>query len=292
VPANWNGNPGLGLLDNVNVQGAGLAHIDRTIQNAVSVAPGKIATGDASGGPFTQTLTFTNHGASAVTYNLSHASALTTGPNQLAAVSEFARPASVSFSAPSITVPAGGSASVNATITAPAIPSLFNYGGYLVATPVGGALPVRVPYMGLSGNYQDLNVLSARSSGFPRLTHGDIVPVTDGAVFNLTSGDFPTILFQLDSSTRNLSAEVYAVSGSTLGRDWHKAFSFDFVPRNTSASGLYAVPFDGTTSNGRLLSTLPPGKYAIVLTALQPLGDASNPASVETWQSPVFEIQR
>jgi len=52
-------------------------------------------------------------------------------------------------------------------------------------------------------------------------------------------------------------------------------------------------PFiDGTTSNGRLLYTLPPGKYVIVMTALQPLGDATNPASVETWQSPVFEIQR
>jgi len=292
VPANWNGNPSLGFLDNVNVQGAGLAHIDRTILNTVSVAPGKIAVGDASHGPVTQALTFTNTGTVPVTYNLSNASALATGPNQLAAVAEFNVPGSVSFSAPSVTVPAGGSASVNATITAPAIPSLYVYGGYIVATPAGSGMPLRVPYMGMTGNYQDLNVLGLRSSGVPFLSHGDFTPVSDSAAFNLTSGDLPTIVVQLASATRNLSAEVYAASGSGLGRDWHKAFSFDYVPRNTSAGGVYVIPLDGTTFNGNKLNTLPAGKYIVVLTALQPLGDASNPASVETWQSPVFELQR
>ena len=294
VPANWNAAPSLGFLDNVHVQGAGLAHIDRTVLNGVSVTPGKLALGDASGGPATRTLTFTNAGASAVTYTLSHAPALTSGPNQFTAVTsnETTAHATVAFSAPTVTVPAHGSATVSATITAPAIPSLFIYGGYLVATPAAGAMPVRVPYMGVTGNYQDLNVLGATAAGFPRLTRGDIAAVSDGAVFNLTNGDTPTILLQLDSATRNLSAEVFAVSGTGLGRDWHKAFSFDFVPRNSTASGLYGLPFDGTTSNGRLLYTLPPGKYVIVMTALQPLGDATNPASVETWQSPVFEIQR
>jgi len=144
--------------------------------------------------------------------------------------------------------------------------------------------------MGMTGNYQDLNVLGLRSSGVPFLSHGDFTPVSDGAAFNLTSGDLPTIVVQLASATRNLSAEVYAASGSGLGRDWHKAFSFDYVPRNTSAGGVYVIPLDGTTFNGNKLNTLPAGKYVIVLTALQPLGDPSNPASVETWQSPVFEI--
>jgi hypothetical protein len=111
-------------------------------------------------------------------------------------------------------------------------------------------------------------------------------------VFNLASGDVPTIVVQLTSATRNLSAEVYAAQGSVPGKDWHKAFSFDYVPRNASAGGVYLLPFDGTTFNGNKLNTLPAGKYIIVLTALQPLGDPSNPASVETWQSPVFEIRR
>src|SRR6185312_5904938 len=125
-----NAAPSSGFLDNVHVQGAGLAHIDRTILNAVSVAPGKLALGDASGGPVTRTLTFTNKGASAVTYTLSHAAALTSGPNQFTAVTsnETSVHASVSFSAPTITVPAGGSATVDATITAPAITTLFIHG--------------------------------------------------------------------------------------------------------------------------------------------------------------------
>ena len=290
VPANWNGNPSLGFLDNVTVQGAGLAHIDRTILNKVSVAPGKIAIGDASSGPSTQTLTFTNNDSVPVTYNLSDTPALATGPVEFPPVGEYGAFASVVFSSPSVTVPAGGTASVNATITAPAGDSLYVYGGYLVATPVGGAMAVRVPYMGVTGNYQDMQMIPA---GLPFLSHRNFAPVTNGAVFNLSAGDIPTIAVQLTNSARNLTAEVYATDdGTTLGRDWHKAFSYDYVPRNTSPTGAYLLPFDGTTFNGNKLNTLPAGKYVIVFTALQPLGDPSNPASVEKWQSPMFELKR
>jgi subtilisin family serine protease len=293
VPANWNGNPGLGFLDNVHVQGAGLIHIDNTILNGVSVSPGKLALGDSAAGPATRTLTFSNGGGSAITYDLSHVAALTTGSSEFT-ISEFPAPASASFSAPSVTVPAGGSASVNVTITAPATPSMYTYGGYLVATPEGGGFTLRVPYMGVV-DYQAVNVLGLRGSNFPRLTHGDLTAVTDGAVFNLTNGDLPTIVLQLDHPTRTLSANVFsapASPGGPLGKSWHQAFKLDYLPRNSSSTGLLAFAFDGTTTNGNKLNTLPPGSYVIVLTALQPLGDSSNPRSVETWQSPVFTITR
>ena len=65
-----------------------------------------------------------------------------------------------------------------------------------------------------------------------------------------------------------------------------------YLPRNESPSGVFAFAFDGTTSNGHQNTTLPSGNYVLVMTALQPLGDAGNPRSVETWQSPVFAIVR
>jgi len=293
VPANWNGNPGLGFLDNVTVQGAGLIHIDRTVLRSVSVSPGKLALGDSAGGPSTQTLTFTNSASANVTYDLSQVAALATGATEFS-VSEFVAPAIVSFSAPSVTVPAGGSASVTATITAPATPALYTYGGYIVVTPRSSGDTLRVPYMGVV-DYQAVNVLGLRSSGLPLLSHGDFNAVSDGEVFNVTNNDLPTIVLQLAHASRTLSADVYsapATPGGPLGKNWHLAFKFEFNARNATSSGVFVLPFDGTTSNGRQLNTLPAGNYIIVLTALQPLGDPANPRSVETWQSPMFTISR
>src|SRR5262249_19979577 len=195
------------------------------------------------------TLTFTNSGGSPVTYDLSHVAAMTTGATEFT-VTEFQAPASVTFSAPTATVPAGGSATVNVTITPPMTPSLYTYGGYLRASPEGGGLALRVPYMG-TVDYQAVNVLGLRANGFPRLTHpGNIAPVTDGAVFNLSAGDLPTILYQLDHPTRTLSAVVFSaptMPGGPLGKNWHLAFKFEYLPRNSSSGNIFGVAFDGTT---------------------------------------------
>src|SRR5262249_10347383 len=157
-------------------------------------------------------------------------------------------------------------------------------------SPEGGGLPLRVPYMGTI-DYQAVNVLGLRANGYPRLTHpGRSGPVTDGAVFNLSAGDFPTIVYQLDPPTRPLSAQVFSaptIPGGPLGKAWHLAFKLEYLPRNTSSSETFSFSFDGTTSNGHQTYTLPPGNYVLVLTALQPLGDPTNPRSVETWQSPM-----
>ena len=293
-PAKWNGDPALGSLDYVHVQGAGLIHIDRTLLNPVSVSPAQLALGDSAAGPATQTLTFTNGGGIAVTYQLSHVAALATGPTEFT-INEFLAPASVTFSTSTITVPPHGSATVNVTITAPATPSLFTYGGYLVASRTDGGLPLRVPYMG-TVDYQAVEVLGLRANGFPILTHGDLNhPVSDGAVFELSKGDLPTIVFQLAHPTRTLLVEAFTaptVAGGPLGKAWHRAFKAEYLRRNAAANDVFTFAFDGTTSNGNNNYTLPPGNYVLVLTVLQPLGDASNPRSVETWQSPMFTIVR
>ncbi len=109
--------PTVGFLDNVHRQGAGMLDIDDAILATTVVTPAKIATGESQAGPFTQTLTVSNFGAAPVTYTLSHLPALATGSNTF--VPSFLDGfAAVSFSAPTVTVPAGGSATVNVTITA------------------------------------------------------------------------------------------------------------------------------------------------------------------------------
>jgi len=72
------------------------------------------------------------------------------------------------------------------------------------------------------------------------------------------------------------------------------------MPRNQTAGGYFAISWDG-----RLISTLksgggtktsaknmPNGNYRLRVEALKPLGDANNPADIETYTSPTFTIAR
>src|SRR5262249_44775689 len=132
--------------------------------------------------------------------------------------------------------------------------------------------------------------------GSPRRTEDTLAPpVTDGAIFDLGAGDFPTIIYQLAHPTRTFVVEVFTaptVAGGPLGKNWHRAIKAEYLGRNAAQTNVFGFVFDGTTTNGNKTNTLPPGDYVLVLTVLQPLGDESNPRSVETWQSPTFKIVR
>src|SRR6185312_13450492 len=52
-PKNWSGNPGLGFLDFVHRQGAGMVDIDDAIASTTTVTPGKISLGEGNGGSAT-----------------------------------------------------------------------------------------------------------------------------------------------------------------------------------------------------------------------------------------------
>ena len=62
-PAVWSGSPGLGLLDIVHRQGAGMLDIDDAIASTTTISPGKLSLGEGTGG--TATLTLRNSGSSA-----------------------------------------------------------------------------------------------------------------------------------------------------------------------------------------------------------------------------------
>ncbi|HEY6908022.1 MAG TPA: S8 family serine peptidase [Myxococcales bacterium] len=297
-PKAWFGNPGLGFLDNVHRQGAGMLRIDKAVQATTAATPGKLSLGESQAGPATRTVTLTNSGSSDVTFTASFAPALATGPNTFTP-SFFIGDAGVAVSPASVTVPAGGSATVSATITAPpdaALPDNSLYGGYLVFTPDDGSATLRVPFAGFKGDYQSIQVLTGGGSGFPlvaRAVPGGFVPVAAGTSFNLAAGDFPTFLVHLNHQSRIFRMEVF---DAATGRAWHRADNESFVGRNSTATGFFAIPWNGVTvignGNGAKGIVVPAGTYVMKVSVLKALGDESNPADWETWTSPAFSIAR
>jgi minor extracellular serine protease Vpr len=284
------GAPGAGFLDNVQRQGAGMLDVVGAIQATTLVLPGKLSLGEGEGGvPIRKRLTIRNSGASAVTYNLSHLPALSTGPDTFA-VSFLTGFADVAFSPAQVNVPAGSTRTVDVTVTPNAsLADRSIYGGYLVLTPVDGGAKLRVPYVGFKGDYQSIPILT-HPFGLPWLTNASLAgPLTD-ATFTLAGGDQPTIPFHLDLQAQRLTIEVITAAGRNLGR----AIDLQYLPRNTTSTGVFVLSWDGTymSGNGKKSKTAPDGRYTLKLSVEKPLAERNNPAHVETWTSPAFTIDR
>jgi hypothetical protein len=319
-PHVWSGNPGTGLLDIVHRQGAGMLDIDDAIASTTTISPGKLSLGEGTGG--TATLTLRNSSASAVTYALSDEVAISTGAQTFAPlVSDFWLPeTTVAFSSPSVTVAAGGSATVGVTITADpledGIPTKGLYGGYLVFTNTANEDAVyRVPYVGFKGDYQSIvampnaPVVGKQNAPFTKGPQ-TYVAAAAGEVWTLASPDeVPNVLIHFDHQARRLELQVVdAVSGKPVHPVFSNYLERNWVARNSvrpPAGGPYAAdenvfafPWDGTrmhdngkgTANHRKL--VPDGQYKIVARALKALGNPANAADWEVQTSPTITIDR
>jgi hypothetical protein len=263
------------------------------------VEPGKLSLGESQAGPVTRTLTVKNNGSAAVTFSLSHQPALASlGTFTL---SYFNAPASVSWSAGSLTVPAGGTGTINVTIAPNAsLADKALFGGYLVLTPQGGGREVRVPYSGFKGDYQSIQAITPTTNGFPwlaKLASGSFANQPGGATYTLQGDDVPYIILHLDHQVQLLEMEIRdAATGQPVHPVFHNFVEEEFVPRNSTATSFFSFPWDGTRlhSNGNKLKVkdVPNGQYVVVVKALKALGDPNNPAHVGTWQSPVVTIAR
>ncbi len=291
-PKMWWGNPALGFLDNVNRQGAGMVQIDKSILATAKITPDKIATGESQAGPYTQQLRIENNGTTDMIYDLSYVDALSTGG--IITPIFYSSDASVSFSSDSITVPAGGSAVVAATIFPATGPDQGQYGGYIIFTPQGDGQVYRVPFAGFVGDYQSIQVLTPTPYGFPWLAvsiAGSFYgPVTGPAdwTYSMVGEDIPYFLVHLNHQSRTLRIDIF----SQNGKAWHRAFNEEYLPRNSTSTGFFSFPFDGTTFAGNKSYTVPDGNYFAVLSILKANGDSNNPADWETWTSPIFAIDR
>jgi len=298
-PRLWNGNPGLGLLEVVHKQGAGILQVADAIQRTVDVTPGKLSLGESQAGPATRTLTVKNLGSSAVTFDLTHDPALASlGTFTL---SFFNAPATVSWSAPTLTVPAGATGTINVTISPNAtLADKALYGGYLVLTPQGGGREVRVPYAGFKGDYQSIQAIVPTANNYPwlaKLVGTNFVNQPGGATYTLQAVDVPYFVIHFDHQVQRLEFEILnAATGQPVHPVFHNFEEDDYLPRNSTATSFFSFSWDGTRihSNGNQGKTkvVPDGSYVIVVKALKALGDDNNPAHWETWTSPVVTLDR
>jgi minor extracellular serine protease Vpr len=289
-PKPWWGNPNLGYLDNVHLQGAGMLDIDDAIMATTKIEPGKIALGEGEAGPKTVTLKVENDGMYAVTYDLSYVNALSTGG--VITPSFNASNATVAFALPSVTVPAGGAVNVQATITPATGPNYGQYGGYIVFTAQDGGQVYRVPFAGFVGDYQAIPVLTSAGYGFPwlaKLMGGSYYNQATGGTFTMVGADIPYFLIHFDHQSRLMRMEVY---DALSGKAWHRAYNETYMPRNSTTTSFFAFAWDGQTFAGNKTYTVPDGQYIVKLSVLKALGDENNPAHWETWTSPVITVDR
>jgi hypothetical protein len=291
-PQNWWGNPGLGLLDNVHRQGAGLLDVPGAALSTARVTPSDLALGDSSGGPVTRTLTINNRSNQPQILDLSHEPALATGPSTFAPTFLDA-PATVDFSSASVVVGARSTATVDVTISPDAtLADRSVYGGYIKLTPQLGGSVLRVPFAGFVGDYQDsIQVLTPTVNGFPWLAQivgPNFVNRPDGATYTMAGDDVPFFLVHLDHQSRQMKFEVWDDRGRFKG-----TFSQDqFLPRNSGANGFFAFDWNGEVVRGGASSPLADGSYIVRLSVLKALGDVWDPAHTEYWVAPVVTIDR
>jgi minor extracellular serine protease Vpr len=255
-----------------------------------SVLPGKLSLGEGSGA-ITKRIVIRNNGRSSVTYALSHAPALANGPS-IFAPSFNTGFATVAFSATSVTIGPRDARSIDVTITPnAALADKSIYGGYVVVTPDAGSV-LRVPYAGFKGDYQSIQILNETIfGGSPLLLDADLEDVAPTHAFTLKDADQPTVVFHMDLQARRLNLEVMDASGNMLGQ----AVAIEYMPRNATSTGFFALSWDGTFmkgEKGKKLRTAPDGQYTLRLSVEKPLAERNNPAHVESWTSPSIVIDR
>ena len=208
-------------------------------------------------------------------------------------------PSTVSTDGQSITVPAGGTATVDATITAPAgLADGDFFGGWIVLTDSSAAAdspqaePVRVPFQGVGGNLARAGVfgpqigladLDGQSIDPASYVYGDSArsdqgAYTDSPVVAISHPDIPYYRSALTVSRVNADGTTEYLGTAVTDEKEH-----------TRNDTVYMV-WDGSyTVDGRILQA-PTGQYQLTVRALPVGGDGDEDADWAEWTSPTFSI--
>ncbi|GGC00843.1 S8 family serine peptidase [Cellulomonas carbonis] len=309
-PSDWSLAAGNGYVEPVHRQGAGMLDIDAAILATTAVTPGKLSLGESEHGPVEATLTVTNDGDADVTYATSVVDTIATSGNP--DVPTFLLGGTTVEMPETVTVPAGGSADLTVSIAPDAEleAELAQYGGFVVLTPEEGEA-LSVPFAGFAGDYQDLELFGtfnglelpalAELTACDRLIGTDCVSggawdlVDPGHVFTMRDGDVPSVVFHMEHPAESITMRVLLVLPGRLGAiplGRSVAYEEEFVGRDSG--GISVRTWDGTIAvgKGKHKVPLPGGRYMLQVTAVNALGDASDPEHRETWTSPAFTIDR
>lgn len=153
-----------GPIASLAQQGAGLINAYNAVNYKTFISPSILALNDTVNSKYQQQITIQNGASTAQTYTLSHlpaGTALTVSGINVNPTPQLATSAAgVTFSATSVTVPAGGSSSVTVTFTPPSglDPSTFPvYSGQIVFT--SSVETVAASYLGMAASIKSMQVL-------------------------------------------------------------------------------------------------------------------------------------
>lgn len=303
--------PASGFAETSFREGAGMIDIVAAVQNRVTVTPSAISFAEKAGA-HTERLVLKNRSNVPLIYRPAHLA----GPSATGSIyspSFNTAAATVSFSHSQITLPARGEAILTVTITPPTgLAAKSLYGGYIFLNPVGAGIKMNVPYVGMVGGYQAIQVLTPAAPGFPLLgrlnvagTAFDILP--GGGTFTLQGNDVPQILAHFEHGAQAYEMVILdAATNAPIHSKFNRADYGEYLPRNSSANGFFAIPWDGTRITkyknediyGNKIpvpsefQAVPNGQYKLQIRVLKPTGNRHNPADWETWTSPVITLAR
>ena len=282
-------------------EGAGLIDVDGAITASTETSSSVLNIGEVEQHPdgYRASVTLTNHSDSSATYALSHEDAVTVTGASSTPQQGTDSPSTVSTDGQSITVPAGGTATVDATITAPAgLADGDFFGGWIVLTDSSAAAdspqaePVRVPFQGVGGNLARASVfgpqigladLDGQSIDPASYVYGDSArsdqgAYTDSPVVAISHPDVPYYRSALTVSRVNADGTTEYLGTAVTDEKEH-----------TRNDTVYMV-WDGSyTVDGRILQA-PTGQYQLTVRALPVGGDGDEDADWAEWTSPTFSI--
>ncbi|TDL26098.1 subtilisin-like protease [Rickenella mellea] len=301
-------------LQTLSQAGAGLVDVHKAARTTTIVSPGEFLLNDTSHFNGVQTFTISNTGTTSKKYTISHVPAGTAtsitpstifaadGPVPLTATF-----ASVKFSKTSVTIAAGGKASITATFTPPAglkAATFPVYSGFLEIA--SGADTTHVSYLGVANKLRDKTIIDNTDVFFgiplPALLDASGNPQAAPTNYTLVGTDFPSVLSRLAFGTPEFRIDL-VLPNTTVKPTISKRGSFakvpivasiqefQFTPRNSDAAvnnGFNLLAFSNATSASG--TPIPNGQYKFLLRALRVTGNVQTEADYESWLSPTFGI--
>ncbi|GGN34892.1 S8 family serine peptidase [Deinococcus daejeonensis] len=304
-----------GIPDYVQRQGAGMLNLVSAYNNTVRATPSKLSLGESDGmATRSKVVVLKNTGSKREVFNVSHYPALTAGGTTYVPT-PFPQVASVSIngtnvdnSTMQVVLEPFAQMELNVDITAPAgAPDKSQYGGYVYMESATGSNLV-VPYSGFKGDYQSIKSFGTwkyNGTTYQTPLLEDTVGTawklwqpgaTIGYVpeYSMAGGDNVLLLVNRAHQIRTLTMEVLDASGlvidTLMSEDYvSRDCSNDYSKQSSTCGTFTELEWDGKLSNGQ---EAPNGTYQLRLSALKPLGDASNPAHTEVYTSQPFAIVR
>ncbi len=292
-PLDWSLEPGKGYLEPVHRQGAGMLDMVEAAHTSTSIGEPTISLGDSSQGAHSVTVNVRNDGDTAKTYAVSTRTGVATGGSPSDPAFQVADP-SVRLSSRSVTIQPHRSALVTARISEDFGEDGIIYGGWVQLASDDEDLSV--PFAGMSGDYQNVEVLGAHDAlpVLGRAQGENIVPVSGkDATYSMSGDDVPYVLFYLDYPVERLDVAVYhAKADGSKGRLVNpKVGTVSSESKWGRSSETEALPWDGTyqTAKGKTV-TAKDGKYIIEVRVLKALGDPDTASDWESWDSEVLTL--